>query len=172
MQRNLLLIFLVAGIFAFPGFSTLAYAEAEIGQPAPSLAAPELDGTAFDLSANKGKIVIVHFWATWCPSCREEMGILDSFYRKYHALDVEVIAPSVDRSRKKDEVQNIMKSIAFPAILLDDATVNDFGKPTSIPVTYIIDGKGILRARLTPDQQPMTEKELLDIVQTLTGRAK
>ena len=150
MQRNLLLVFLVAGIFAFPGISNLAYAEAEISQPAPSLAAPELDGTAFDLGALKGKVVIVHFWATWCPSCREEMGILDAFYRKNHARGVEVIAPSVDKSRKRDEVRDTMKSVAFPAILLDDATVNDFGKPGAIPVTYIIDGKGILRGGLRP----------------------
>jgi peroxiredoxin len=171
MQRNLLLTLLVTGLFAFPGPSSLAYAEAEIGQPAPSLVAPELDGTAFDLGTLKGKIVIVHFWATWCPSCREEMGILDAFYRKNHTRGVEVIAPSVDKSRKRDEVRDVMKSVAFPATLLDDATVNDFGKPSAIPVTYIIDGKGILRARLTPDQQAITENELSDVVQPLIGKA-
>ena len=49
-----------------------AQAAADIGQPSPALVTQQLDGHAFDLAALKGKVAIVHFWATWCAPCREK----------------------------------------------------------------------------------------------------
>ncbi len=57
----------------------------DVGQPAPALVAQELSGQTFDLAAQRGKVVVINFWATWCPPCRKEMPALDAFYRKYHS---------------------------------------------------------------------------------------
>lgn len=137
-----------------------AYADVEIGQPAPKLVVTRLDGETFDLSAQHGKIVIVSFWATWCPPCRQEMPILDAIYHRYHAQGLEVIGLSVDRSRHLDDVRAVMHAFSYPAAMLDDASTNDFGDPASLPVTYIIDISGVIRARLTPDESPFTEEAL------------
>ena len=76
----------------------------EVGQPAPSLVVQELDGQTFDLSAVRGKVVVVSFWATWCPPCRAEMPVLDAFYRRYHGQGLEMIGLSADRPHDRSDV--------------------------------------------------------------------
>jgi peroxiredoxin len=142
----------------------MAFASASVGNAAPALEVPELDGQAFDLSAQHGKVVIVNFWATWCPPCREEMPALDTFYRRYHAQGLEMIGLSTDRPHDRSDVTKVMQSYSYPAAVLDDAKVNDFGSPDVLPVTFVVDRSGVIRAKLTPDQTPVTEKSLSDVV--------
>lgn len=54
-----------------------ADAPLRVGQPAPALVVPLLDGRTFDLGSERGRVVIVNFWATWCSPCRAEMPRLD-----------------------------------------------------------------------------------------------
>jgi len=151
---------LAVGTLALKGFSPLACAATDVGQPAPSLVVQELDGQTFDLSAVRDKVVIVSFWATWCPPCRAEMPVLDAFYRRYHGEGLEMIGLSADRPHDRSDVTKVMQSFSYPAAMLDDAKVNDFGTPSALPMTIVIDGHGIIRAQLTPDQKAVTEKSL------------
>jgi len=155
---------LIAAVLALIGLGGAARAAAHVGEPAPALVVAELDGQQFDLAAERGKIVIVNFWATWCPPCRAEMPALDAFYRRYHARGLELIGLSTDRPRDRSDVGKAMKSFSYPAAMLDDAKDNDFGTPSGLPVTFVIDRDGVVRARLTPDETPVTEKSLTDIV--------
>jgi len=135
-------------------------AAVDVGQPAPALVAQELSGQTFDLAAQRGKVVVVNFWATWCPPCRKEMPALDAFYRKYHSHGLEMIGMSVDRPHDRSEVRNVMQSYSYPAAMSEDANVNDFGSPDTVPLTIVVDNKGIVRAKLTPDETAATEKTL------------
>jgi cytochrome c biogenesis protein CcmG/thiol:disulfide interchange protein DsbE len=144
--------------------AALAFASATVGNTAPALDVPELDGQRFDLSAQRGKVVIVNFWATWCPPCREEMPALDAFYHRYHGQGLEMIGVSADRPHDRSDVSKVMQSYSYPAAMLDDAKVNDFGTPDTLPMTVVVDGNGVVRAKLTPDQTPVTEKSLSDAV--------
>ena len=141
-----------------------AWAAGEVGQVAPSLVVQELRGQNFDLAALRGKVVIVNFWATWCPPCREEMPTLDAFYRRYHGEGLEMIGLSADRPRDRSDVTKVMQSFGYPAAMLDDAKTNDFGDPSELPVTFVIDADGIVRAKLTPDETRVTEKSLDSVV--------
>lgn len=156
--------FVGAGLAAIIYVSALAFASTTVGNPAPALDVPELDGQAFDLGALHGKVVIVNFWATWCPPCREEMPALDTFYRQHHGQGLEMIGLSTDRPRDRSDVTKVMQSYSYPAAMLDDAKVNDFGTPDALPMTVVVDGNGVVRAKLTPDQTPVTEKSLSDAV--------
>jgi cytochrome c biogenesis protein CcmG/thiol:disulfide interchange protein DsbE len=164
MRTGLWSITLVTVLLALIGFGNSARAAADVGQPAPSLVVQELGGQTFDLGAARGKVVVVNFWATWCPPCREEMPALDAFYRRYHGHGLEMIGLSADRPHDQSDVTKVMQSFSYPAAMLDDAKVNEFGTPSALPETFIIDSNGIVRAKLTPDEKPVTEKSLADTV--------
>lgn len=157
-------LFAGAGVAAIICAAALAFASVTVGNAAPALVVPELDGKAFDLSAMHGKVVIVNFWATWCPPCRKEMPALDAFYRRYHGDGLEMIGVSTDRPHDRSDVTKVMQSLSYPAAIMDDATVNDFGTPDALPMTVIVDSNGVVRAKFTPDQTPVTEKRLADAV--------
>ncbi len=142
----------------------LAFARATVGKPAPPLIAQELDGQTFDLGALRGKVVIINYWATWCPPCRKEMPALNAFYQRYHAQGLEMIGLSADRSRDESEVRKVMQSFGYPAAMLNDAKRNGFGSPTELPVTYVVDADGVVRVKLTPNANPVTETTLNEVV--------
>jgi cytochrome c biogenesis protein CcmG/thiol:disulfide interchange protein DsbE len=162
--RRATLWFVGAGVATIICVAALAFASTIVGQTAPAMVVTELDGQAFDLSALQGKVVVVNFWATWCPPCREEMPALDAFYRKHHGRGLEMIGLSTDRPRDRSDVTKVMQSYSYPAAMLDDAKVNDFGTPDALPMTVVVDGNGVVRAKLTPDETPVTEKSLSDAV--------
>lgn len=134
---------------------------ADVGQPAPQLVVKELSGQTFDLSAQRGKVVVVNFWATWCPPCRQEMPALDAFYRQYHGQGLEMIGLSSDRPHDRSDVIKVMQSLSYPAAMLDDVVTNDFGTPDQLPLTFVIDREGTVRAKFVPDDKPLST-EVLD----------
>ena len=87
-------------------------AAADVGQPAPELVVQELGGQTFDLAAQRGKVVIVNFWATWCPPCREELPNVKSVYDKYHDKGFEVVAVSLDQD--SDALARYVKEHGLP----------------------------------------------------------
>ena len=136
------------GAVLLPMRALAADAPVRVGERAPALIAPRLDGAVFDLAALRGKVVIINFWATWCSPCRAEMPQFDAFYKRYHARGLELLGLSVDDAQDRDAVVRVMKSFSYPAALAAAAKVNDFGAPIAVPMTWIIDAKGVVSARL------------------------
>ena len=144
--------------FAAPAFAAAGFwlicatgradAAPQIGKPAPALVVTELDGQTFDISKLKGKVVLVNYWATWCAPCKKDIPKLDRFYRSYHDHDLEMIGISVDRTSDLPKVRKTMSSLAYPGATLRDITVNGFGEPEGVPITWIIDADGIVRDRM------------------------
>jgi cytochrome c biogenesis protein CcmG/thiol:disulfide interchange protein DsbE len=129
------------------GYS-FAYGEPTIDKPAPSLVASTLDGQVFDLSKLRGDVVLVNYWATWCAPCRKDMPLLDTFYRRYHQQNLAMIGISVDRPRDLEKVRKVMASLAYPVAMLKGVTVDGFGQPEGVPITWIIDANGKVRDRM------------------------
>jgi|SRR5579862_3735858 len=120
----------------------------EVGRPAPAFSALQLDGRPFDLAAQHGKVVIVNFWASWCGPCRAEMPLLNAYYQRHRAQGLELIGVSVDDPQDRREVLRIMQQFSYPAVLASSAKVNGFGPPLAVPISWIIDANGVVRARL------------------------
>jgi thiol-disulfide isomerase/thioredoxin len=146
---------------------TSAFADPGLDQPAPALVVNELDGSNFNLASEHGQVVLVDVWATWCAPCRAEMPILNAFYQKFHAQGVELLGLSDDSPRDADSVRQVMQQFAYPAALLEAAQENGFGRPRVVPMTYVFDREGVLRAELWPGGMPVTEENLEKAVRPL-----
>jgi thiol-disulfide isomerase/thioredoxin len=83
-----------------PPFATVRHQFTEVrgARPVPVLPIPRLGGGALDLTSLRGKVVLVNFWATWCPACRTELPILDRLAGKGRK-DLAVVAITTDRDR-------------------------------------------------------------------------
>jgi len=128
--------------------SGFAFAAPAIDKPAPELVVKVLDGETFDLAALRGKVVLVNYWATWCAPCRKDMPKLDAFYRRYHRQNLEMIGISVDRDADLKKVRKVMATLAYPVALLKGISVDGFGPPDGVPITWIIDSDGKVRDRM------------------------
>jgi len=129
----------------------------EVGETPPAFVVKMLNDQPFDLSAERGKVVLVNFWATWCPPCREELPVLDSFYRKYHEQGVEMLGLSTDRAHDRSDVLEAAKSFSYPAAMLIDASAKGLGNPNGLPSTVVIDRNGVVRTMFSG---PVTKEDL------------
>lgn len=140
------LLFAGALLTAAPSFTWAA--PPAVGQPAPSLIVRELDGHEFDLAKLRGEVVLVNVWATWCSPCRIEMPTLDAFYRRYHSLGLDLLGLSIDEAPDDARVRQVMRQFSYPGALASTARADGFGEPIAVPVTYVIDASGVIRAEL------------------------
>jgi len=113
MDRNSWALICATAALAVTGAGPCSLAATEVGQTAPPLIVRELDGQSFDLAAQRGKVVLVDFWATWCPPCRQEMPVLDAVYRRYRDQGLAVIGVSVDSSHDRSAVGKLMQAFAY-----------------------------------------------------------
>ncbi len=108
---------------------------------------PGLDGGAVKLSSLRGSVVLLNFWATWCPPCRAEIPSLESFYGKLKAKGLRVLA--VDVAEDTAKVADFVKSNKMDVTVLLDAT-GEIGQTygaQAIPVTYIVAKDGSILGR-------------------------
>ena len=103
---------------------------------------PLLNGGNTSLSAYKGKVVILNFWATWCPPCRAEMPSMEIFYQRFRNSGLEILA--VDGGEDAATVQQFIQSNSYTfTVLLDrDNKVNSLYGIEAIPTTFILDREG------------------------------
>jgi thiol-disulfide isomerase/thioredoxin len=128
-----------------------ALASAEPGQPAPALVVKELSGNTFDLSAERGKVTIVNFWATWCPPCRKQIPELESIYKHYQSRGLMVVGVSCD-TVQGDGVKAVGPfirrfRITYPILLANDALVDKLDLDV-LPTTMFVDRDGHLVSRI------------------------
>lgn len=143
----------------------------DTGDRAPPLKGTTLDGKPFDLAALKGKVVVVNLWATWCGPCRDEMPLLDAFAKKYAARGVVLVGLNEDEAKDLAEVKQAMAPFSYPALLAEHAEDDGFRAPRVLPVTYVIDAGGTVRAKLWPGGTPVTEESLEKVLAPLLAPA-
>jgi cytochrome c biogenesis protein CcmG/thiol:disulfide interchange protein DsbE len=159
-MRTLLLCFALLWLSAAAALDT--------GDAAPALKGTTLDGISFDLAALKGKVVVLNLWATWCGPCREEMPLLDSFAKQFAARGVVLVGLDEDDAKDSAEVRKVMTAFSYPALMAATAATDDFHTPRALPVTYVIDATGVVRAKLsTAAGTPVTQQRLEQAVAPL-----
>ena len=122
---------------------------ARLDQPVANAGVSLLSGQTVNLHALRGKVVLVNFWATWCPYCRHEMPAMQAFYQDHHDQGFDILALSSGEDAATVRQFMVKEGYTFPAGLATAEVANAFGRPTSVPTSFIIDRQGHLRHKIT-----------------------
>lgn len=120
------------------------------GQLAPDFELADLNGNVVRLSDFRGSIVIVNFWATWCPPCKVEMPHMEKFYQDYKDRDVVVLAVNLATIEKRDsDVYTFAEEygLELPILLDAEGRLKEQYRITAYPTTYFIDQEGVIRQK-------------------------
>lgn len=124
-----------------------AAAGANAGGPAaPAVTLAMLDGRALSLTDFKGQVVLVNFWATWCPPCRAEMPGFQKVYDARHGDGFTVVGVSMDEGSRLGVATFLRNhAISYPVAMATPQTVAAFGGISSFPTSFLIDRRGRVR---------------------------
>ncbi len=126
--------------------------------PAPDFSLKDLRGQAVALGVFKGKVLVLNFWATWCPPCRKEIPDFIEAYRELRDKGLEILGVSVDETTAEALLEWTKKTgINYPIALATPEIVRDYEPGNYIPATIIIDRSGRIRYR----QSSLLDKETL-----------
>ncbi len=163
--RNFILRFLAFLILVISSVNVSGVKAADVGlsmgQVPPALNAVDTQGKKHQLEDYQGKLIVLHFWATWCPYCRKEMPKLKQVQAQF-ADEVKVLAVSVDEDESR--LKQFLEKESLPYTVLVDAKTDfelarNYGI-SGIPVTYIINREGKIAKRAMGPIDIVTDVEL------------
>jgi thiol-disulfide isomerase/thioredoxin len=109
---------------------------------APEFEIADIDGNSVTLSSYRGKVILLNFWATWCPPCRAEMPSMQRLYESLEGEAFEIVA--VDLQESERAVRDFVKEygLTFPVLIDSTGKVGATYGARSIPTTYLVDADG------------------------------
>ncbi len=121
--------------------------ETRVGKPAPDFSMPLLDGGEFHLSDKQGSPIIINFWASWCPPCREESPIFERTWRLYRDQGIQFAGVNIQDAAEDAESYVREFDLSFPnGRDLDGKITVDYGV-IGLPVTFFISSGGVVEGR-------------------------
>ena len=114
-------------------------------QPAPDFTAKQLDGSTFQLSALRGRVVILDVWAAWCDGCEEELPVLDELATRLAPIGATVVSVSIDEDPEAALRFLRARSWKMTAVYDSSGKVADAYSPPKMPAVFIIDRNGMIR---------------------------
>jgi cytochrome c biogenesis protein CcmG, thiol:disulfide interchange protein DsbE len=114
---------------------------------APEFVRPDLNGQRVDLQAYRGKVVLLTFWATWCAPCQVEMPRFVEWQRQYGPAGLQIVGVSMDDDSAPVRELCRKKGVNYPIVMGDAKLGMRYGGVLGLPLTYLIDRSGRIRAR-------------------------
>jgi thiol-disulfide isomerase/thioredoxin len=167
MRASCLLVVALAAGFT----STAAGASGDVWVPkdqrtaAPKLVFSDIPGARRQFSHFKGKVIVVNFWATWCPPCKAEMPELVKAYGAYHDRGVEFVGAANEPRSAKARVREFMQGMQIPFPVWLEASedhLKALGVGPGLPATVIVDAQGRVAARISGVTDAAQLRELLE----------
>ena len=152
MKRVFVAVLLIGGLFSLTACDRSGE---EDKTPTPNGGAinftlPSVDGSIVSLSDYRGKVVLVEFWATWCPTCRKMVPVLSEIHRQYSSRGVVVLGISLDREGLEVLGPFVTDHrIPYKVLLGNDTVTMAFGGISLIPSLFIVDRSGKLVRKMT-----------------------
>ena len=130
------------------------------GKAAPDFTRADLDGKSRTLSAYRGKVILLNFWATWCEPCLAEIPRFSAWQQRYGPSGLQILGVAMD-----DELEAVRQLVhrdhlAYPVIMGDAQLGQLYGGILGLPLSYLIDAQGriVARYRGEPDLQQMERR--------------
>lgn len=149
MSKTAKIVTIVA-VFLVLIMSSVAFRKSDfkIGERLPNFTLKTLDGEPISLYTTNQKVIILHFWATYCDVCHEEAQDMEIFYRLYKNEGVEILAINIEPGN----IENIKKFVehynwTFPILLDPDASVAQKYRITGVPETLVLDSSLSLKMK-------------------------
>jgi peroxiredoxin len=117
-----------------------------VGDSAPEIQLGGLSGRMVSLADYKGEVVLVNFWATWCPPCKDELRWFEKVFEEYEDRGFTVIAVSIDDVTPE---QVIDMGLLFPVAVANDRVKEGYGGVSDVPVSFLVgrDGRVLKKVR-------------------------
>jgi cytochrome c biogenesis protein CcmG/thiol:disulfide interchange protein DsbE len=173
-QRRVSPTWAAAGAVGVVVLALLAYSIAtgpsaplQTGQVAPSFELARLEGGKIGLDAQRGKVVVINFFASWCAPCQEEAADLEETWRHYQPEGVQFLGIAYKDAGSKVQAFLDQFSVTYPCAL-DPAgrTARDYGV-TGVPETFVINGQGQLHRHIIG---PIDQNELSLVIEQAQGQ--
>lgn len=128
----------------------------EVGALAPAYAAQTLDGDSVSLAAERGQVLLLNVWATWCIPCRQEMPQLEALHERYRERGLRLVGVSIDGDGAGDAIRRFVAAykVTFPIWHDAEDRVTTVFRTVGVPTTFLIDRQGVLRWRAVGALEP------------------
>jgi peroxiredoxin len=136
---------LAGGIVAPRAFAAATTSPASTAKAAPDFTLRRLNGANLRLAEQRGQVVMLNFWATWCAPCREEMPQLARLHEKYRASGFAVLAVNLDDAQPKAAAAATTMALPFPVLFDTDKTVAKAYDVSTMPSSFFVDRDGRMR---------------------------
>jgi peroxiredoxin len=146
LKKHAVTLFLI-GLITYLWFRPPATVTDE-NRPATPFAVQLPNGQLLKSESLKGKVVLVNFWATWCPYCLKEMPAIRDYWQAHRSEGFEVLAVSVDDTPEKVAAYMKDKGYQFTAAAMDESVLNAFGEVSTVPTSFIVDRNGVIRHKI------------------------
>jgi peroxiredoxin len=139
----------------------------EVGDPFPEVVLTDIDGNRFRLSEHRGNVIVLNFWATWCPPCVEEMPSLQKLHERLGDKGLEVVAVSVDESPEDIEAFSEQHGLSFTILHDRQSEVSHSLQTFKYPETYVVDSRGNLAEKIIGPRDWIAPKQIQDFLSLL-----
>lgn len=161
------LITLSMGLFLAVGGHAAGF-EPRVATSAPELKARDLRGVPKTLADYRGKVVLLNFWASWCPPCLREMPSMERLRERMDGRPLEIVA--LDSAETAEEVSAFLSKMKldYPVLLDPDGSNTRRWKVFALPTSFLLDAEGRVRFVLTGPTE-WDEGEALQTVESMLG---
>ena len=160
---------LFTALFACASISCKGNPGAQVGAPVPGFTLPDLEGRMHALDELRGKVVVLNYWATWCPPCIEEMPSLEKLHEALASKGLAVVAVSVDE--RFSDIERFVDewNLTFTVLHDDGMKVSRSYQTFKYPETYIIDRTGRLKSKVVGARDWVAPSVIRDLVALLNA---
>ncbi len=163
---------LVAASFVVTSSSCKKNPGPQVGDPAPGFTLPDLEGQIQGLDDLKGRVVVLNFWATWCPPCVDEMPSLQKLHEALDAKGLSVVAVSVDE--RFEDIERFVDSFGLTFTILHDEGMRTARayQTFKYPETYIIGRDGRVKSKVVGERDWVAPSVIRDLVALVGERSE